>query len=318
MANTAQLATHMATVVLNLAVALAVGAATASITLSRSDAPWAARQCSRLRIICLAGLATAMCASAWRLLFDAAAMAEVPLAQAGAAAWLMLTATHLGTAWTIGIGALALSLATAGLGAMGSMDATRRRWPAPFILAGLAVFFYTRSMVSHAASEGDFSAAMLADWLHLAMISLWLGEVVVAGAWVLAAPVGARADDNNATAPYIASLSTSATFALAAIVATGVFSAWHNLGSVSALTGNPYGETLLIKVGLVGVAVLMGGYNRVCVMPSLLDDLRRNHQAAAAAQMRRFTVVVRLESAVLLGVLILAAFVSTTSPPGAA
>ena len=66
------------------------------------------------------------------------------------------------------------------------------------------------------------------------------------------------------------------------------------------------------------MAVLMGVYNRVCVMPSLLDDLRRNHQAATAAQVRRFTVVVRLESAVLLGVLILAAFVSTTSPPGAA
>ena len=318
MANSLQPAMHMATVALNLAVAVAVGAATASLTLSRSDAPWAARQCSKVRFACLAGSATAMCASAWLLLFEAAAMAEVPVTQAGAALWSMLTATHFGMAWTIGIAALALCL-TLSLVAAG-LSATRRRWLASLMLAGLAVFLYTRSMVSHAASAGDFSAAMLADWLHLAMISLWLGEVVVAGVWILATPVGARADDGNAAARYIASLSASATCALAVIVATGVFSAWHNLGSVGALTGHPYGAMLLVKVGLVGVAVLMGGYNRVFVMPSLLDNLRRNHPAAAAAaaQVRRFTLIVRLEMVVLLGVLILAAFVSSTSPPGAA
>ena len=316
MANNVQLAMHVATVALNLVVALAVGAATASLTLSRSDAPWAVRRCSRLRLACLAGLATAMCTSAWLLLFEAAAMAEVPVTQAGAAAWLMLTATHFGTAWTIGIAALALSLVLC-LAAAG-LSATRRLWLASLMLASLAVFLYTRSMVSHAATAGDFSAAMLADWLHLAMISLWLGEVVVAGVWILATPVGARADDGNAAARYIASLSASATFALAVVVATGVFSAWHNLGSVGALTGHPYGAMLLIKVGLVGVAVLMGGYNRVFVMPSLLDNLRCNRPAAAAAQARRFTLIVRLEMVVLLGVLILAAFVSSTSPPGVA
>ena len=89
------------------------------------------------------------------------------------------------------------------------------------------------------------------------------------------------------------------------------------LGSVGALTGHPYGAMRLLKVGLVGVAVLMGGCNRVFVMPSLLDNLRRNHPAAAA-QVRRFTLIVRLEMVVLLGVLILATCVSSTSPPGAA
>ena len=223
----------------------------------------------------------------------------------------MLTATHLGAAWTIGIGALAVSLATAALAA------GRRRWRTPLVVAGLAVFMYTRSMVSHAASAGDFSAAMLADWFHLAMISLWVGEVAVAGALTLAAPVGACADDGAAAARYVAFLSASATFALAAIVATGVFSAWHQLGSVGALTTNPYGAALLVKVGLVGVAVLMGGYNRLLVMPSLLAKLRCS-DPAAALDIRRFALILRLETAVLLGVLITASVVSSTSPPGAA
>ena len=315
MADDLPLMMRVATVGLNLAMAIAIGASAASRALARSAAPWAERQCGRLRLAILAGLATAMLTSASLLLFEAAAMAEVPVAEAGDAAWTMLTATHLGAAWTIGIGALAVSLGTtaAGFGA----GAGRRRWRAPLLLAGLAVFLYTRSMVSHAASGGDFSAAMLADWLHLAMISLWVGEVVVAGALTLATPVGDRADDRNAAARYVASLSASATIALAAIVATGGFSAWHNLGSVGALTGNPYGNALLVKVGLVGMAVLMGGYNRFFVMPSLLMNLRRNGPAAAQ-DVGRFALILRLETALLLCVLIIAAFVSSTSPPGAA
>ena len=52
-----------------------------------------------------------MLASACGLWLTAAAMAEVPVTQAGPAAWSMLTATHLGTAWTIGMAALAASSA---------------------------------------------------------------------------------------------------------------------------------------------------------------------------------------------------------------
>ncbi|MDB5918087.1 MAG: hypothetical protein JWR40_2321 [Massilia sp.] len=312
MAVDLQLAMRAATVTLNLAVAIAVGAATASLWLSGNASPWAVRQCRRVRLASLAGLTAAMLASAVLLLFEAASMAEVPLAQSGEAMWTMLTATHLGTAWTIGICALAASLAAAA-----GRGGGRHGWPGRLELPGLAVFLYTRSMVSHAASDGDVSPAMLADWLHLALASLWVGAVVVAGTVILANPVGARADDGNAAARCVDALSASATFALAGILVTGVFSAWHNLGSVGALTGNPYGTTLIVKAGLVGAAVLMGGYNRFVVMPPLLDGLR-GKGPAAASQLRRFTLILRLETVVLLGVLVMAALLSSTSPPDAA
>jgi putative copper resistance protein D len=312
MAFDLQLVMRAATVALNLAVAVVVGATTASLWLSGRASPWAGRQCGRARLTSLFGLTAAILASALLLLLEAALMAEVPVAQAGEALWSMLTATHFGTAWSIGIGALAVSLGAVGAGRGGAP----RGWLVRLDLLGIAVFMYTRSMVSHAASDGDFSAAMLADWLHLAMTSLWVGGVFVAAVLILANPVGRHADDGNAAARYVESLSASATFALAGIVATGVFSAWHNLGSASALTGNPYGTALLIKAGLVAVAVTMGGYNRLIVMPSLLKRLRSSNPAAA--EVRRFTLILRLETAVLLCVLILAAFLSSTSPPGAA
>jgi putative copper resistance protein D len=315
MAYDLQLAMRVATVTLNLAVAVAVGATAAAPRLSRDASPWAVRQCRRVHLANLVGLTMAMLASAWLLLFEAASMAEVTVAESGGAVWIMLTATHLGAAWTIGICALAASLAAAA--GRGRGHARWLEWPGWLQILGLAVFFYTRSMVSHAASEGDFSAAMLADWTHLALVSLWVGEVVVAGTLILANPVGDREQDRNAAARYVEALSVSATFALAGLVATGVFSAWHNLGSAAALTGNLYGTTLLIKAGLVGVAVVIGGCNRFIVMPSLLDGLRRN-DAAGVSQLRRFTLILRLETVVLLSVLIAAAVLSSTSPPGAA
>ena len=118
-------------------------------------------------------------------------MGEVPIAGAREAVWTMLSTTHLGKAWLIGICALAVSLASAVAGQAATWRATRACWLTRLNLLGLAVFLYSRSMVSHAASDGDFSAAMLADWRHLTMISLWVGAVVVAAMLNLASPIGA-------------------------------------------------------------------------------------------------------------------------------
>jgi putative copper resistance protein D len=295
-------ALNAATVALNLALAVAVGAGATWLSFAGAGSQWAARQARTVRRAGLAALAAALAASACVLWLKAAAMAEVPLAQAGAAVWSMLTATHLGLAWQIGIGALVFSM-------LALARASRARLPAVLSLAGLAVFLYTRSMVSHAAAGGDASWPMFADCLHSMMACLWVGEVGVAA--FLIQPPGAR-EGHNDSAACIASLSRSATFALGGIVATGLFSAWHKLGGPGALVGNPYGTTLLGKLALVAAAAMLGGFNRFVVMPPLLAALR---DSDAAAHARRFTIILRIESAVLLAILIVAAILSSTAPP---
>ena len=302
-----ELAQRAATVALNLALAVAVGAGATWLSVARLRSEWAARQIRGARRAALGALVVAMSASTCVLWLEAAAMAEVPVTRAGAALWSMLTATHLGVAWTIGICALAFSMAAMVLG-------SRAKLPIALSLSGLAVFLYTRSMVSHAAANGDVSWPMLADWLHLMLICLWVGEVFVSGFLILTSPVAVRLDDRNDCAAYIEALSTSATFALVGIFATGLFSAWHNLGGPGALVGNPYGTTLLVKLALVAGAAMLGGFNRFIVMPKLLAAVRRGDSAARLAT-RRFTTILRIESAVLLAVLIVAAILSSTSPP---
>lgn len=65
---------------------------------------------------------------------------------------------------------------------------------------------------------------------------MWVGEVFVAGLLTLAAPPTAHADEHIDCKGYIEALSTSATYALGGIVATGLGSAWNNVGSLDALT----------------------------------------------------------------------------------
>ena len=306
------LAQHGATVLLNVAVAIAVGAGATMWWTTRANSVWARGQARTVRRVALVALALALCASAGVLWFQAAAMAEVPMAQAGEATRSMLTSTHLGLAWKIGMGALMLATAAMALARPG-----RHERALIFVgLAALAGFLYTRSMVSHASADGDFSALMVVDWVHLILICLWVGEVIVSGLVVLSTSPGALRENRNDCARYVESLSRSATLALVGIFATGLFNAWRNLGGISELVSNAYGITLLIKLTLVSGAVLLGGANRFVVMPGLIASLRRG-DAAADKSMQKFTWILRIEAVVLVAVLLMAAILSATSPPTA-
>jgi putative copper resistance protein D len=240
-------------------------------------------------------------------------MAEVPVTAAAEAMGAMLTESHFGMAWAIGMGALVLAM-------LASAVQASRQWlrtVAMFNLLALAIALYTRSMVSHAAANGDLSLAVIIDWMHLCLISVWVGAVFIAAFATLGRRVPVHSADRAEVARYVENLSSSATFALVGIFATGIFSAWHNLGSIEGLTGNAYGSVMLFKLVLVVVAVLLGGFNRFMVMPSLLAGLRERH-SDPAKPLQRFTLYLRVEAIVLLAVLVAAAILSATSPPNAA
>ena len=137
----------IATVTLNLALAIAVGAAMSSLWLSARGSALAAVQRSRLRVASAAAVAGALLASGASRWLEAAEMAEVP-----AVAWSMLTFTHFGHAWIVGVLALVLGALAVAMQRHGNDN----RWWLFLNLSALAAFLYTRSMVSHAAAEGDF------------------------------------------------------------------------------------------------------------------------------------------------------------------
>ncbi|NIA56171.1 hypothetical protein HAV22_21290 [Massilia sp. TW-1] len=300
---------RLVTVLLNVAVAVLTGATLACSWLAHGSSRWAEMRRRPLRGFALAGAFVALAADVAWLWFESARMAEVPLVAAGSATWTMATSTHLGLAWCVGFAGLALAAVRA------FVRNERGAWPTAATMAGLAVFWYTRSMASHAASDGDFGARLLADWVHLGLVSLWVGEVIVSGAIMLRATGDMTSADRRARAAYVTALSNSATFALAGIVVTGLYATWHNIRSFDDLIGNPYGNTLVAKLLLVAVAALLGGVNRFFVMPPWLAREAAGDSAAPALP-RRFRHVVWIEAAVLLAVVAAAAWLVSTSPPG--
>ena len=300
-----QTAQQLVTAALNLGAALAVGCCLSGAWLASAGSPWALRCRRRLPGYALAGLAAAGAADLALLWLQAAAMAEVPVLEARAAVLATLSGTHFGTAWLTGIAALGVAAAALAL--------PRRLAPAA-ALAALAVFLYSRSMLGHAASDGDISVRIALDWLHLVLVSVWVGEVFVAGLFTLRGAAGGAPGQRAEQAAYIEALSTSATVALGGILASGLYNAWHGLGSLDNAVGNPYAGALLVKLLLVGCAALLGGVNRMIVMPALLGALRRNG-AAAERRGRRFTLVLQLEAALLAAALCAAAVLSSTPPP---
>nr|WP_176936485.1 CopD family protein [Massilia sp. PDC64] len=297
------------TTLLNLAVAVLMGASVSRLWLGRDASSWAvARRQPVLKAAIIAAAVALVADVAW-LWLESAAMAEVPVTEAASATWSMVTSSHLGFAFSIGIAGLAV----AAVGAFIQTDSSPG--PALLTLPGLAVFWYTRSMGSHASSDGDVSVRLLADWVHLGLISLWVGEVMVAGAITLKASGSMASSDRRARAAYVESLSSSATVALTGIFVTGIYAAWRSLGGWANLIGNPYGNTLLAKILLVGVAAALGGFNRFFVMPSWFA---RESAGDAEAEVfpARFKRVLWIEAVVLLAVIVLAAWLASTSPPG--
>lgn len=300
------------TVALNLACAVLVGGSAASLWLRTARSSWAAALLPRLRRALLGATGAAMAAFAAILWVEAASMAEVPLVEALPAVVSVLTATHYGLAWMIGAAALlvagAVCAAELRFHAGGTASAVR--------ITALGVLLYSRSMVSHAGAGGDFTWALVADWVHLVLVSVWVGEVIVAGLIVLRALPDAAPAGRSDCARYVDALSRNATVALAGIVVTGVASTWRALDSPAQLIGNPYGTALLVKLGLVLCAAALGGFNRFVVMPSLLASLRRAGQPGHHAG-RRFATVLHIEAIVLVAALIAAAVLTSTPPPTA-
>lgn len=302
-----------AAVAVNLALALASGSLASQVWLQGRHSAWQAAVLAQGRgtrkaafVLGLAGLL----ASAW---FEAAAMAETPLLHSGPAVAALLLRTHFGHAWLVGIAAWSLACLAPQDGAQDGI----RPIALATTLAALAIFVATRSVVSHAAAGGDLGVDVAIDGLHLALVSLWAG-IVIAGARLALPPQDATRQARADATCWVQRMSSTATAALLAIAATGLFKVWRALAPVSSISGfmhSYYAHALAAKLGLIAVAVVLGGLNRFVVMPRLLPAWAGSRGVGAWRQ--RLLVILRLEAATLMLVLVTASLLSGTEPPDA-
>lgn len=248
---------------------------------------------STLRRGALAAAAVCIVASLGSLWAATALMADTALADAVPMLPSVLLETAYGRAGLYGIGAIAVAAVLQLAGAA--------RWAGGAAALMLFVFALARASVSHAGEHGMASASYAIEVLHLVLIGVWLGGVALAACVILPA-----ARTRAISVPgYLASLSAAATVALAGIFASGAYNSWQRLGAPEELISHPYGQALAWKLALFVIAALLGGYNRFAGFPLAAHD-----GGSRALQ------VLRIETGVLVLVLLAAARLTVQQPPG--
>ena len=294
----------------NVALSAIAGSLSALTILGADDSAWSRSRADSVERVLRASIAIALGAAILGLWILAALFSELPLLESVGSIGKILPQTHAGRAWVVGTTALAVLLL--------SLRPRRGRPRNSRVLALGAVcavlFAGSRSWASHAGATGDLLAFAI-DWAHLVSVSLWAGLVGISARVALRDPLPQYLREKNECAHFVQALSDTATGSLAVLVLTGVFSAWRSLGgSLAPLLSSNYGLILLMKLALVAVAAALGAHNRFAAMPSLLASLRAR-SSSISAPYQKFLRVLSTESGVLLAILVVAAMLSTSSPP---
>jgi copper transport protein len=140
------------------------------------------------------------------------------------------------------------------------------------------------------------STEEIADWFHLSAAILWVGGLVQLGVviWPTAPELRAVA---------FRRFSRLATVCVAVLVAAGTYLSIERLPALHDLWRSGYGHVLLVKLGLVCVALLWGAAHQFIAMPRL-----ERHGSRLARSLLG-------ESAVAMAVLLAAAVLVDSKPP---
>ncbi|WTO36395.1 copper resistance protein CopC [Streptomyces achromogenes] len=122
------------------------------------------------------------------------------------------------------------------------------------VAAGLATSW---AMAEHASTGLQPGLAMPVDVVHLLAVAAWLGGLTALLTALYRAPA-----EQPVEAAAVRRFSRLAFGSVLALVLTGVYQSWRQLGSWSAFTETRYGQLLLAKIALVAVLVGIAGLSR--------------------------------------------------------
>jgi copper transport protein len=191
------------------------------------------------------------------LIVQAADAAGVSLTQAIGAPIVQLLGGRSGLFWLIRVG---LTVLLGGIAWRLPSPGRGPTWPWWIALALVAATLLTFSFNAHGAAEQQGAGVAVAlDWLHIAAMVTWLGGLIPLSTALRAArrtPEGAVP-----LAVLIPRFSRLAATCVVTLTLTGLYSYILHINGLDLLAATTYGRTLLIKLGLFGLLLLLGGLN---------------------------------------------------------
>jgi copper transport protein len=144
----------------------------------------------------------------------------------------------------------------------GRRPASPRRLPTWWFVASglvLSAIAFTPGLAGHAGT-GDYTGlAIPADAIHVLAMACWLGGLVL-----LVAVVLPRSDPDELR-QGINRYSALALGSIAALVVTGGFQAWRQVGSFTALRDTDYGKLLIAKLVAFAALIIAAAFSREVV-----------------------------------------------------
>jgi copper transport protein len=114
----------------------------------------------------------------------------------------------------------------------------------------------TVSLAGHADVGNFVPLALIADWVHLLAMSLWLGGLVVLALVVLA---GHDVDVQRRVVPRFSQLALLCVWAL---ILSGSYQTWRQVGGWQALRQTDFGQLLTIKLIILVVVLVVAARSR--------------------------------------------------------
>ncbi|TML94653.1 MAG: hypothetical protein E6G03_11625 [Actinobacteria bacterium] len=178
-----------------------------------------------------------------------------------------------------------------------------------FLAAGATLLI--PGLAGHAAQTSPRGASLLADWLHLAAGSLWVGGLI--GLLVLwrSFPVARRVAGLIVCVPRF---SNAAFVSVLVLIGSGVGAAVIHMPTLASMWQTSYGQTLLVKIGLLAAAMLLAAVNLLRTKPRLAASAKRPELGSGAAALLRRLVA---GEALLVASAVVAAAVLSSLPPPA-
>ncbi len=216
------------------------------------------------------------------------------------------------------------------------------------VLALSAINLFSNSMVSHSNSLSSFpTIAVSVDWVHFMAVSIWLGGLFYLSLVVVKnlKPIDDLDDKPNTTntIPNISNriisvhdmsialmyFSFIVIIALCIIGISGLYLGYVHLQDLGSVFDTTYGQILVLKLALAFPLIFIGRYNQIkiykytSITSNSLKILDKKNNANLIQQYHKKRTLLfktlnrslKIESILGIIVLIVASFLSVTSPP---
>ncbi len=177
------------------------------------------------------------------------------------------------------------------------------------LLAGAAVMLIPGTS-GHAAQTSPRGLTVAFDALHMAAASVWLGGLIGLLVLTLRLPARRRVEALAAGVPRFSAVALGS---VALLAASGLGEAIDHLPALNALWKTGYGETILVKTGLLGAALLIASGNLLRSRPRLVASRERAELGEPASLLLRR--LISGEIAVVIAIVFAAALLSSLAPP---